>query len=77
MCAVCTYYSWYAPVDRLPVDLVAPFVNRVAFPWKYLNEEIGHEHGLPAAGLSMMGWLFLCDRFGSAIVQGLDSLMWF
>lgn len=77
---MCTYYSWtswYAPVDRVPVDLVAPLVGRVGFPWKYLNEEVAHERGLPAAGISMMGWLFLCDRFGSGIVQGLDSLMWF
>jgi hypothetical protein len=65
--AALLYQEWHAPLDRVPDELVAPFRQRVQFPWTY-------GLGGGRCGVSMIGWLFLCDRFADGLLQAVDSL---
>lgn len=62
------WQEWRAPLERVPTDLVSPFLSRVQFPWKYPELEGAW------AGVSMIGWIFLCDRFADGLLQAVDSL---
>ena len=73
VCAALCYRSWYAPVDTIPRNLVAPMLGRASFPWTYKGTEF--EPGPEAAAVSMLGWIFLCDRFGAGVAAALDGLL--
>lgn len=70
-----SYQYFYHPVDYVPDDLVAPMLNRVAFPFKY--EGTAQKADVAIAGISMIGWLFLCDRFAAGVVGAVDSFFAF
>lgn len=73
MCTVLCYRWWYEPVEAVPRELVAPMVARASFPWSYKGTEF--EAGPEAATVSMMGWIFLCDRLGAGVASALDALL--
>eukprot|EP01025_Chloroclados_australasicus_P028899 TRINITY_DN28665_c0_g1_i1.p2 TRINITY_DN28665_c0_g1~~TRINITY_DN28665_c0_g1_i1.p2 ORF type:complete len:191 (-),score=12.79 TRINITY_DN28665_c0_g1_i1:138-650(-) len=68
------YFSWKDPIAMVPSDLVDPMFKRMSFPYDY---------GQPGAladgvsGISMFGWLFLCDRLANGFVSALDSAIVF
>jgi hypothetical protein len=75
VCLLLSYQFFNEPVDYVPDDLVAPMLNRVAFPFKY--EGTAQKADVAIAGISMIGWLLLCDRFASGVVGALDSFFTF
>jgi hypothetical protein len=73
-CAL-VYCHWYVPVDYVPKGIVAPMFSRPSFPWSYAGTEFAP--GQEMAAVSMMGWVFLCDRFAGGAESAVDSLLTF
>lgn len=70
VCTALCYQFWYSPIAYIPTELIAPMTNRMSFPHKYPEDA-----GTPAmSGISMMGWLFVCDRAASGLVSAIDSV---